>query len=51
MGRGLFNRFQERVECFGGEIVDFIDDEDLIGAHHRLVFNCLDDGGADIVDA
>ena len=34
-GRRLFERLQERIEGFLGELVDFIDDEDLVGTVGR----------------
>ena len=40
LGR-LFERLQQRVERFGGDLVRFVDDEDLVAVARRAVADVL----------
>ena len=50
MRRWFFQRLEQRVECFPGQHVHLIDDEDTIGSMGRSVLNMLDQT-ADIIDS
>ena len=49
--RRLFDRLEQRVERARGELVDFVDDEDLVAVAHRHDAEAGDDDLADVVDA
>ncbi len=49
--RRLLDRFQQRVERLGGELVDLVDDEHLVAVPHRHDREAVDDHFTDVVDA
>ena len=51
VGRRLLDRFEQRVERRHGQLMDFVDDEDLVAVANRHDGEAGDDHVADVVDA
>ena len=45
----LLNRLEKSVKSFGRKVVNLVDDEHLVAAHHRLVLSHFDDLFANII--